>query len=83
MNKHTRAALAECITYRIIQAVDTDVMTEIEADVLRSISTVMMDRAQPDRLKEVQRVMVRAWKRTGDELLTQMAEVQSQLYGYE
>lgn len=79
MNKHTRWALAESVTYRIIAAVDGAAMYDIEADVLRSIASVMPDREPAARLDELQRVMLRAWRRTGEELLSQMAAAQAQL----
>jgi hypothetical protein len=79
VNKHTRWALAESVTYRIIAAVDASVMSDIEADVLRSIASVMPDRAPVAHLEELQRVMLRAWRRSGDELLAQMAGAQAHL----
>jgi hypothetical protein len=82
MHKHTRWALAESITYRIIEAVDRSAMFDIEADVLRSIASVMPDRDPADQLLELRRVLQRAWRRTGDELLAQMSEAQAQLISY-
>jgi len=79
MKKQARLVLSECITYRILEAVDKSALLDIEADVIRSVARTAPDRPMQEHEEEAHRILFRAWRRCGYELITEMARAEASL----
>jgi hypothetical protein len=77
MNRHARIALSECITYRIIEAVDKSVLLEIQDDLVRSVARTAPDQSSEANEEQAYRIFERAWRRCGQELIGEMVAAQA------
>ena len=76
MEKIQRRLLAEYVSREMMEALDVGVLLDIESNLMRSLQRTLPGWADESRAETVRRILRRAWRRVGEDVLCRMAEAE-------